>query len=169
MRKANDYYPTPQSFVDALIHNLQWHYTDEEHYWEPCSGDGRIVKALKKSGRNNVIGTDIQNGEEQDFFKYKTALAPNIITNPPFKVIRPFIDHAFEIGVWRMILFCNERLFACKKGYNQFKHHRPSRFINLTWREDYLGKGGSPDRSIAIAIWDCPHSYRTLYEVWNND
>ena len=83
------------------------------------------------------------------------------------KKIRPFIDHAFNIGVERMVLVCPERLWACKVGWEQFHRHRPARFINLNWREDYLGKGGSPDRALAISIWENPCAMRCSYEVWS--
>ena len=67
----------------------------------------------------------------------------------------------------RMVLVCPERLWACKKGWEQFHRHRPARFINLNWREDYLGKGGSPDRALAISIWESPNASRCQYEVWS--
>ncbi len=108
---------------------------------------------------------DIEEG--QDFFEYRAAPVKAIITNPPFKKMREFIDHAFDIGVERMALVCNERLWACGKGQEQWKRHRPSRFANLTWREDYLGRGGSPDRALAISIWDTPHAERCDFEIWD--
>ena len=87
-------------------------------------------------------------------------------TNPPFKKIRQLVDRAFEIGVEQMALICPERLWACEKGRKQLERYRPSLWANLSFREDYLGKKGSPDRSLAIAIWDRPSSTRTHYEVW---
>ena len=41
------------------------------------------------------------------------------------------------------------------------------RFINLNYREDYLGKGGSSDWALAISIWESPHASRCQYEVWS--
>ena len=89
-----------------------------------------------------------------------------VVTNPPFSRIRDFIDHAFDIGVKRMVLVCPERLWACKKGLDQWNRHRPSLWVNLSWREDYLNKGGSPDRALAVAVWDSPHSDKCEYEIW---
>jgi hypothetical protein len=88
------------------------------------------------------------------------------VTNPPFKYIREFIDHSFKIGVEQMVLITPERLWACQKGYKQLLRHRPSLFANLSWREDYLQKGGSPDRALAVSVWDKPCSETTVYEVW---
>ena len=165
VRNSNDYYPTPHSFVDALVSKIP--FSKKDVIWECCAGDYRLVRKLRTHGYE-VRATDLANGKHQDFFKYDYPLTKTIITNPPFKVIRNFIDHAFYIGIEQMILFCNERLFACQKGFEQWSRYRPSHFINLTWREDYLGKGGSPDRSMAIAIWDKPHSNKTEYQIWSN-
>lgn len=161
MRHQNDFYPTPYSIITSLLHNLNW---DDLNPWEPCAGDGRFSDSIEQHFDVDVLSHDISTGH--DFFAWQRALRPDIITNPPFKQIRPFIDHAFEIGVKRMALVCPERLWACKKGFEQKQRHNPSRFINLTWREDYLNKGGSPDRALAISIWDRPHSSATSYEVW---
>ena len=88
---------------------------------------------------------------------------------PPFSKIREFIDHAFSIGVMSMALVCSERLWACKKGRAQFLKYRPSRFAMMDWREDYLGKGGSPDRALAVAIWEEPCAHICRYEVWSKE
>jgi len=161
MRHPTDFYPTPHLIIASLLHNLNW---DNLNPWEPCAGDGRFAEAIEQCYGIDVLSHDIMNG--YDFFDWKVARRPDIITNPPFKQIRPFIDHAFKIGVKRMALICPERLWACQKGYEQKQRHNPSRFINLTWREDYLNKGGSPDRALAISIWDRPNSNHTSYEVW---
>ena len=160
-RNEHDFYPTPVSIVTALLNNLGW---GECAMWEPCAGDMRVVNMMKDRG-HVVLHGDIQTGK--DFFDYTEALTPNLITNPPFRPIRQFIDHAFDIGVQRMALVCPERLWACKKGREQFGRHQPSRFINMDWREDYLGKGGKPDRALAVSIWDSPDNETTSYEIWS--
>ena len=161
MRAANDFYPTPHSIVKLLANHAEW---ESLHVWEPCAGDFRLVHALQDR-LYRVVATDITQG--QNFFDFKEAPCRQLMTNPPFKQIRPFIDHAFAIGVERMVLVCPERLWACKVGWEQFHRHRPARFINLNWREDYLGKGGSPDRALAISIWESPCAMRCSYEVWS--
>jgi predicted RNA methylase len=138
-RRTQDNYPTPHSIINVLLSRLNWPAGD---VWEPCAGDGRLAEAMTNRGKD-VISHDIATGN--DFFDFKKAEAPTLITNPPFGLMRKFIDHAFAIGIERMALVCNERLWACNKGYEQWNRHRPSRLINLTWREDFLGKGGAPD------------------------
>ena len=145
--------------VDCLVSRL-WRTGD---IWEPCAGAGRLVRAFEKKGRR-VISGDIFMG--QDFFDFTSAPCQTLITNPPFSRMREFIDHAFEIGVERMALVCSERLWSCGKGLEQWKRHRPSLFANMSWREDYLNKGGSPDRMLAVSIWEEPHADTCKFEIW---
>ena len=158
-RVAFDAYATPHNIIDAMLTNLNWPTTT---VWEPCQGDGRMVAALEAKG-HKVVAHDIQTGH--DFFRWSAAQASALVTNPPFGPIRKFIDHAFAIGVERMALVCGERLWACRAGLEQFERYRPSRFVNLSWRDDYLNKG-RPDRALAISIWDTPHADLCRYEVW---
>tara|TARA_E500000318_G_scaffold493_1_gene585 strand:- start:807 stop:1373 length:567 start_codon:yes stop_codon:yes gene_type:complete len=160
-RNPHDFYPTPFTIVETVVKLVDTHW-DQKHIWEPCAGDMRFSNALSKNNRQ-VISTDIRTN--QNFYWYKERLAPALVTNPPFSSIRDFIDHAFAIGVEQMMLVCPERLWACGRGYSQWCRYRPSHWINLTWREDYLGKGGKPDRALAIAIWNKPHSEQCQYEV----
>ena len=160
-RRSRDFYPTPYSIINVLLSRLEWPSTT---VWEPCAGDGRLAGAMRFRGAE-VVTHDIATGN--DFFAWDRAEAPTLITNPPFRLMRQFIDHAFDIGVERMALVCAERLWACGKGHEQWNRHRPSRFANLTWREDYLGKGGSPDRALAVSIWDSPHSDICQFDVWD--
>lgn len=160
MRRPNDSYPTPSSIAIELVY--RWTLPTMT-VWEPCAGEGHLSEVLKKRV-NKVISTDITRHE--DFFEYTSPLAEIVVTNPPFKPIRSFIDHAFDIGVKKMALVCPERLWACRKGRDQFLRHRPSRWVNLDWREDYLQKNKAPDRALAIAIWECANADACVYEVW---
>ena len=125
-----------------------------------------MARTFEREGYS-VISHDITTGN--DFFDWSKSPSIALVTNPPFKPIRQFIDHAFKIGVTHMALVCPERIWACKKGKEQFLRHQPSRFINLDWREDYLGKGGKPDRALAISICDGSFNKQTKYDVWSRN
>ena len=165
-RDPLDRYPTPSSIVRVMVTEFLACVFLEQDIWEPCAGDGRIadeIALVVSPGTVNVIQTDIETGN--DFFAYDKALAPNIITNPPFRHIREFINHAFHIGVEKMAIVSSERLWACKKGREQFERHRPSMFCMMDFREDYLNRGGSPDRALAVNIWERPHSETCEFRI----
>lgn len=160
-RNTNDYYPTPPPVLDALF--ARWRPTATV-VWDPCAGDGRIGDRLRPMGFQ-MVESDIAQGV--DFFAAERAAGLCLVTNPPFKRIRDFIDHAFAVGVKEMALICPERLWACGLGREQLERHPPDLWVNLDFRVDYLGKGGSPDRALAFAIWRRFQEGRTTaYEVW---
>jgi hypothetical protein len=160
-RRENDFYPTPDSLIAEIV--ARWKPRSNV-IWEPCAGDGRIAKALLEAGFEIITG-DITTGE--DFFEVAPPpIDVALFTNPPFERVREFIDHAFAVGISEMCLVLPERIWASGIGRQQFERHRPSLWVNLDWREDYLGKGGSPDRALAVAIWDSPCATRCDFEVW---
>ena len=78
MRHERDFYPTPQSIIDAILFRVKLRETAT--IWEPCAGDGRFSTALEQSGYR-VISHDIEEGH--NFFDWKTAQAPAITFREP--------------------------------------------------------------------------------------
>lgn len=96
--RGNDLYQTPKVAVTTLL-TLE---DVQRNVWEPACGPGAIVKALRASGRH-VIATDLVDygldGSQagRDFLMERRALAPAIVTNPPFKLAEEFVCHALAI------------------------------------------------------------------------
>ena len=78
MRHERDFYPTPQSIIDAVLFHVE--QRENATIWEPCAGDGRFSTALEQSGYR-VISHDIDEGH--DFFEWKSAQAPVITVREP--------------------------------------------------------------------------------------
>ena len=166
-RKPHDFYPTPDSIIQSMLEHWPFYDASDMPVWEPCVGDHYLADLLDEFLEGQVARSDITAPYFEDFFAFQVCVHATLVTNPPFKYIRQFIDHAFAIGVKQMMLVCPERLWACKKGRDQFNRYRPSLWANLDWREDYLGKGGAPDRALAVAIWTKPHSRTCKFEIWS--
>ena len=100
-RQPEDYYATEPKAVEILLENEAF----KNDVWEPACGGGHISEVLKKHGYN-VLSTDIINrGYPEtvidDFFtisKDDNFLSPDIITNPPYKYAKEFVEHALEIS-----------------------------------------------------------------------
>ena len=103
-RPENDFYPTPPEGtlgllkVESFIGNI----------WEPACGDGSMSKVLESAGYR-VVSTDLEPrgyGSQGDFFFHGSLLAPNIVTNPPFRLAQEFADRALALGCDKLALLC---------------------------------------------------------------
>jgi len=95
-REKNDFYPTPPHATEALLRVEKF----DGAIWEPACGDGAISKVLEAAGYQ-VISTDLVDrsyGEtRRDFLMEYRPAAPNIVTNPPFKLSLEFVRKALEL------------------------------------------------------------------------
>jgi hypothetical protein len=75
--------------------------------WEPACGDGAMSRVLESAGYQ-VVSTDLVNRgygtPRVDFLMEPRALAPNIVTNPPFKLLTPFMRHALALSPRKLAL-----------------------------------------------------------------
>lgn len=98
-RQADDYYATEPKAVELLLEREKFSST----IWEPACGEGHISKVLEKAGYYVTSSDLIDRGfgiGGIDFLKadlgglYRT----DIITNPPYKYAKEFVEHALEIS-----------------------------------------------------------------------
>lgn len=100
-RQPEDYYATEPKAVEILLEKEKF----QHNVWEPACGEGHISEVLKKHGYD-VLSTDIiDRGYPEtiidDFFTISrddNYLSPDIITNPPYKYAKEFVEHALEIS-----------------------------------------------------------------------
>ena len=98
-REQNDYYATEPKAVKELLrvesfcHNI----------WEPACGEGHMSKVLMDSGFS-VKSTDIvdrgykfQGGVEDFLLSELKDQKCDIITNPPYKFAKEFVEKALEV------------------------------------------------------------------------
>ena len=97
--RGHDFYATPPEAVHSLIAIERKWFPDCRVIWEPACGDGAISKVLE-SYHYDVVSTDLVDrgyGEGgRDFLTCASLVNSAIITNPPFKLAREFIDTALE-------------------------------------------------------------------------
>ncbi len=103
MREKNDFYPTPARGVEALLAAEKF----DGPVWEPACGDGAISKPFEAAG-HTVISSDLVDrgyGETRiDFLMEYKPRAPNIVTNPPFKLAVPFVKHALGLTTGKVAM-----------------------------------------------------------------
>ncbi len=88
---APDDFQTPPIALTPLYPYLKKNWT----IWECASGNGNLVKALRKKGYK-VISTDIK--QRKDFLKYAPKSYDCIITNPPFSLKQEFLERAYQLN-----------------------------------------------------------------------
>lgn len=88
---SNDDVQTPQALADAIVA----HFKPTGKVLEPCRGDGNFFVAFRGHSVE-VSWCEIKEG--RDFFTTNLQQYNWIITNPPWSLIRPFLQHSMEIA-----------------------------------------------------------------------
>lgn len=95
-RAEHDYYATEPKAADLICEVENF----EGGIWENCCGEGHLSKRFIELGYD-VVSTDLIDRDygtgRIDFFKCDKALAPNIVTNPPYKYAKEWVEHSLEL------------------------------------------------------------------------
>lgn len=161
-REKDDFYPTPPEGTEALLSVERF----DGAIWEPACGDGAISKVLAAHGYD-VVSTDLVDRgfgtPRVDFLMESAALAPNIITNPPFKLSTQFMRHAHHLADEKVAIFLR---LACLAGSERSALFRCSglarvwvfsRRITL-WRNGEEKSHGGGMTDFAWFVWDKQHA-----------
>ena len=94
-RETHDYYATEPKALELLL-DLEEFSTN---VWECACGEGHLSKVLENKGYNvyssDLIDRGYGNGGV-DFLKCTTPFDGDIITNPPYKYAKEFVEKAIE-------------------------------------------------------------------------
>lgn len=97
-RQGDDYYATDPIAIDVLLKD--GHAKISNMVWEPACGEGHLAERLKKYGYS-VYSTDIVDRGYGDgllnFLTYAGKWEGDILTNPPYKYAKEFVEHALDI------------------------------------------------------------------------
>lgn len=97
-RENNDFYATPAEATEMLLQLEKFN----QNIWEPACGKGHIASVLKSHGYT-VRCTDLIDrgyGKGQvDFLKQSEIFSGDIITNPPYKYAKEFVEKALSLVV----------------------------------------------------------------------
>ena len=182
-----DWYVEPEWCVDALFDNVQF---DNEWIWDPCCGQGTILKSAEKNGFRFLIGSDIVDRgldkftfEICDALKFGTPLAVspamtlNIVTNPPYKLAENIIRENITLIDQKMAVLLPIKFLASQKRYALFTEYPPAEILMLSKRPsmppggkieemgDRAFKGGTID--YCWIVWHRPHDRETRIR-WAN-
>lgn len=97
-RQQHDYYATEPKAVELLLEQE----TFRPYVWECACGEGHISEVLKAHGYNvrssDLFDRGYEGTETLDFLNANKENTFDIITNPPYKFAKEFVEHALDIS-----------------------------------------------------------------------
>ncbi len=162
-REQNDFYATDpkalEIFLDKLKQdNIQLH----DSIWECACGKGHLSEVLIKQGYNVYATDKISRGygnEQLDFLTEKLFtddLEADILTNPPYKYAKEFIEKALEIQAkgYYTIMFLKIQFLEGQARQKLFKKY-PPKYIYVNSKRQLCAMNGEFEKYNATAICYC--------------
>lgn len=125
-REANDYYATEPKAVELLLEQEKF----SPWVWECACGEGHISEVLKANGyyvfSSDLIDRGYEGTEIIDFLT-ATKNELDIITNPPYKYAKEFVEHALNISPdgTKVAMFLKVQFLEGKERRKLFEKYPP--------------------------------------------
>jgi hypothetical protein len=122
-REANDWYIEPEWCSQRLFAVERFPGT----LLDACAGTGRIAKAAKAAGYKVLAADIVDRGyrgcKVQDFLTRTTAPA-SIVCNPPFDIIKDFVQHALKLGATKVAMINEVKRLNAARWLNELPLRR---------------------------------------------
>lgn len=166
-REKHDYYATEPKAVEVLLEKETFNH----YLWECACGEGHISEVLKAYGYN-VKSSDLYDRgypgtETIDFLQYtreqrKQEMSRDIITNPPYKYAKEFVQHALDISAdgTKIAMFLKLTFLESKSRRELFEKYPPktvyvsSSRLQCAKNGDFEAKSNSTAVAYAWYIWE---------------
>lgn len=168
-REQHDYYATEPKALELLLEKEQF----DPYVWECACGEGHLSDVLKKHDykvkSSDLIDRGYEGTEIIDFLKVykediKNDVSRDIITNPPYKYAKDFIEKALEISMdgTKIAMFLKVQFLEGKARRELFDKHPPkviyvasSRLLCAKNGEfEKMRQGGGSAVAYAWFIWE---------------
>ena len=125
-REQDDFYATEPKAIDILCEVEQF----EGKIWECACGQGHLSERLKLHGYDVISSDLIDRGYGTgniDFLQCNKSFDGNIITNPPYKYAKEFIEKALELipNRKKLAMFLKLQFLEGKARKDMFVRHPP--------------------------------------------
>ena len=162
-RRTDDFHETPEIATRALL-SVE---TFTGPIWEPACGYGAISRVLDSAG-HDVVSTDLVprgfGDGRVDFLLELEPRAPNIVTNPPFKLAEQFARHAVRLTTGKVALLCRLGWLEGMERRRMFDALPFARLWVFSWRlpmmhrVGFVGERSSSAIAFAWFIFEHGHS-----------
>lgn len=161
-REKNDFYSTNPESLEIFLKALERDgFELHKRVWECACGMGHLSEVLKSKGYD-VASTDLINrgyGTTGVDFLFDTLLNVwngDILTNPPYKYAKQFVEHALDIigNGYYVIMFLKIQFLEGKDRRKLFDKYPPKYvYINSARQTCYID--GNMDKKMSSAICFC--------------
>ena len=160
-RENNDYYATDPKALEIFLDKLKEDGIKLHNYiWECACGEGHLSKVLEKHG-HKVWSTDlIDRGYGKgntDFLKsIPNEWVGDILTNPPYKYARQFVEKAMEVtrNSCYTIMFLKIQFLEGQARKEMFKKY-PPKYVYVNSERQLCAMNGEFDKYKATALCYC--------------
>ncbi|EPW09955.1 TPA: class I SAM-dependent methyltransferase [Streptococcus agalactiae] len=124
VREEHDFYATPKSATELFLDN---HIIEANTILEPACGQGHMSKVLEERfPKAKIISTDlIYRGfgyGDIDFLNSDFESVDVVITNPPFKLAKEFIEKSLTIANRQVIMFLKIQFLETETRKRMFEN-----------------------------------------------
>ncbi len=170
--ETNDYYATEPKAVELLLQEE----TFDENIWEPACGEGHISKVLETHGYN-VWSTDLIDrgyGDQSglDFLESGFEADCDIITNPPYRYAKEFVEKALEcVTNGHKVAMLLRLTFLEGQSRRDLFHNNPPQTVYVSSSRLQCAKNGKFEGKSMVAyawfVWQKGHYGPTNIKWFN--
>lgn len=140
--EPNDYYATEPRALKLLLEQESF----SKNIWEPACGEGHLSKVLEAKG-HNVYSTDLidrgYGAGGVDFLSETKTFDGDIITNPPYKHGKEFVEKALElIQPGNKVAMFMKLTFLEGQSRRDLFNNRPPQTVYVSSARLQCGKNG---------------------------
>lgn len=158
-RENNDFYATDPHALEIFLNKINEDEIKLHHtIWECACGQGHLSKVLEKQ-KYEVYSTDLVNrgyGDVLDFLKYNYPFLGDILTNPPYKYAKEFVEHALKIqgDGYYTIMFLKIQFLEGQARQELFKKY-PPKYVYVNTTRQLCAMNGEFEKYKATALCYC--------------
>jgi hypothetical protein len=171
--RGDDAYMTSPVAVPPMLQRVKLPH----RLWEPACGDGTGILDVLRAYGHEVIGSDLVDYGRPDCFWPRDFLlewklpdgCEAIITNPPYKLVEPFVAHALELSplvvmLLRLAFYESERRCAVLEDCGLARILVFRKRLPMMHRRNWEGRKGNSGMAFAWYVWDRSHTGPTTIE-----
>lgn len=161
-RQNDDYYATNPHALELLLDSLKRDGIELHKYiWECACGQGHLSDVLEKNGyittNTDLVDRGYKNNFLQlDFLTTNTIFDGDILTNPPYKYAKEFVEHALDTlnDGYYCIMFLKIQFLEGQARLDLFRKY-PPKYVYVNSARQLCAMNGEFEKYKATAICYC--------------